>query len=104
MPLRVLRVLRALGGSIPPPLLLRRRAHNTEVGRTTCASRGAAMTTAERRWCWVRAALVMALTMVPYLWCWRHTPPGRQFCWVLYGRDDHAVYMAWMRQAAEGRF
>jgi hypothetical protein len=46
----------------------------------------------------------MALTMVPYLWCWWHTPPGRQFCWVLYGRDDHAVYMAWMRQAAEGRF
>ncbi len=62
------------------------------------------MTGAERRWCWIRAALVMALTTVPYLWCWWHTPPGRQFCWVLYGRDDHAVYMAWMRQAAEGHF
>lgn len=46
----------------------------------------------------------MALTTAPYVWCWWHTPPGRQFCWVLYGRDDHAVYMAWMRQAAEGRF
>jgi hypothetical protein len=45
----------------------------------------------------------MALTTAPYVWCWWHTPPGRQFCWVLYGRDDHAVYMAWMRQAAEGR-
>jgi hypothetical protein len=46
----------------------------------------------------------MALTMVPYFWCWSHTPPGRQFCWVLYGRDDHAVYMAWIRQAADGHF
>ena len=62
------------------------------------------MTTAERRWCWIRATMVMALTTGPYAWCWWHTPPGRQFCWVLYGRDDHAVYMAWMRQAAEGRF
>ena len=62
------------------------------------------MTTAERRWCWVRAALVMALTMVPYLWCWWHTPPGREFGWVLYGRDDHAVYIAWLRQVADGHF
>lgn len=62
------------------------------------------MTTAERRWCWVRAILVVALSTVPYLWCWWHTPPGRRFCWVLYGRDDHAVYMDWMRQAAEGHF
>lgn len=62
------------------------------------------MTAAERRWCWARAALVMALTLAPYLWCWWHTPPGRQFCWVLYGRDDHAVYLAWMRQAADGHF
>src|SRR5947208_13225920 len=62
------------------------------------------MTTAERRWCRVRAVLVMAVTLLPYLWCWWQTPPGRQFSWVLYGRDDHAVYMAWIRQAAEGHF
>jgi hypothetical protein len=62
------------------------------------------MTAAERRWCWTRAALVMALTLVPYLWAWRHTPPGHVFSWVLYGRDDHMVYMAWMRQVADGHF
>jgi hypothetical protein len=62
------------------------------------------MTAAERRWCWIWAAVVMALTTVPYLWCWWQTPPGREFCWVLYGRDDHAVYMAWLRQVADGSF
>ena len=62
------------------------------------------MTAAERRWCWGWAALVMALTTVPYVWAWVQTPPGREFCWVLSGRDDHAVYMAWVRQAAEGSF
>jgi hypothetical protein len=62
------------------------------------------MTAAERRWCWIWAAVVMALTTLPYVWCWWQTPPGREFCWVLYGRDDHAVYMAWLRQVADGSF
>jgi hypothetical protein len=62
------------------------------------------MTAAERRWCWCWAAVVMALTTAPYLWCWWQTPPGREFSWTLYGRDDHAVYMAWLRQVADGHF
>lgn len=58
----------------------------------------------EWRWCLGAAALVMALTCLPYLWLWRMTPPGHTFPGFLVSLADQCVYMAWMKEAAEGHF
>src|SRR5438046_491079 len=62
------------------------------------------VTRREWRWCLGAAAVVMALTCLPYLWLWRMTPPGLQFLGFPVGPDDQCVYLAWMRQAADGHF
>lgn len=54
------------------------------------------------------AALVVGLTVLPYLWAISLTGPGQpwegyQFQGFMWGVDEGNVYMAWIRQAAEGR-
>lgn len=62
------------------------------------------VTRQEWRWCLGAAALVMALTCLPYLWLQSMTPAGMQFLGFPVGPDDQCVYLAWMRQAADGHF
>ncbi len=46
---------------------------------------------------------VMLATCIPYLIVWWPTPQDMVFPWVLFNSDDHGVYFAWMRQAADGQ-
>lgn len=46
---------------------------------------------------------VMLVTCLPYLLVWWYTPLQSIFPWTLFNSDDHGVYFAWMRQAADGR-
>jgi len=57
----------------------------------------------ELRWAMAVAAVVMALTCLPYIFGLFITPPGMQYMGFLGNPDDQNVYMAWMRQAADGR-
>lgn len=50
------------------------------------------------------AAAVMLLTCIPYIVVWFPTPRDAVFPWVLFNSDDHGVYFAWMRQAADGEW
>src|SRR5438445_9695793 len=59
---------------------------------------------AERRWAWRWALLVIAAASLPYLLLLAITPPGRVFWGFVNNPDDHCVYLAWMRQAADGHF
>jgi hypothetical protein len=49
------------------------------------------------------SAAIMLLTCVPYLVAWWYTPLNAVFPWTLFNSDDHGVYFAWMRQAADGK-
>src|SRR5262245_50130784 len=75
-----------------------------ESGDGLLGSAAGAVTRAEWRWCLRAALLVMMLTCLPYLWLWRMTPPGLSFLGFPVGPDDQCVYLAWMRQAADGHF
>src|SRR5712691_6443530 len=59
---------------------------------------------AERRWAWGWALAAMAVASLPYLFLLGVTPPGRVFWGFVNNPDDHCVYLAWMRQAADGHF
>src|SRR5712692_10487328 len=62
------------------------------------------LSAAERRWAWGWALVVMAAASLPYLLLLGITPPGRVFWGFVNNPDDHCVYLAWMRQAADGHF
>ena len=55
------------------------------------------------RWGW--PAFILCLTVFPYLWAYATTPAGFHYSWILppYPEDSFA-YMAWSRQAQEGRW
>ena len=55
---------------------------------------------------WFLAVGVAALLLssLPYLWAWWNTPAGHVYTGLLHNIDDGAVYRAWMRQVADGRF
>jgi hypothetical protein len=46
----------------------------------------------------------MLVASLPYLLLLLITPPGRVFWGFINNPDDHCVYLAWMRQAEQGRF
>ncbi len=59
------------------------------------------------RWVLYVAASVMAVTMIPYLFGYSLTGVERAFGWFSwfgYNLDDSAVYLSWLRQAADGAF
>src|SRR5690242_2391833 len=68
------------------------------------ASSAGAVSRREWRWCLGAAAAVMVLTCLPYWWLGRVTPAGLRFLGFFVGLDDQCVYLAWMKQAAEGHF
>lgn len=57
----------------------------------------------ELTWVLVWAALIMALTCLPYVYA-IHIAEGRTCSGFLWGVDEGNVYLAWMRQAAEGEW
>ena len=58
----------------------------------------------ELRWVLVWAILIVMLASVPYIWGAVITPPGYSFTGLTHNIDDGAVYLSWMRQAADGHF
>lgn len=58
----------------------------------------------ERRWVMAWALLIVVLSSLPYLFGLRITPPGYEFLGLTHNIDDGAVYLSWMRQAADGHF
>ena len=59
---------------------------------------------AERNWVLIWAAVIVLLSSVPYLYGLANTPPGWHFVGLTHNIDDGAVYLSWMRQAADGGF
>lgn len=57
----------------------------------------------ELRWPIAISLLIVALTCLPYLFGWFITPPGYQYSGYLSNTDDQNVYLAYMRQAHDGR-
>lgn len=61
----------------------------------------------DARWAFAVAVGVMAVTMLPYLFgamLIGAAPSRGWFSWLGYNLDDSCVYLAWMRQAADGAF
>jgi len=58
----------------------------------------------ELRWVLIWAVAIVLLASVPYIYGARLTPPGYTFLGLTHNIDDGAVYLSWMRQAADGRF
>ncbi len=52
----------------------------------------------------ILAAIALLCANLPYLLGLLWTPPGATFTGLTYNQDDGAVYLSWIRQAAEGRF
>ena len=63
---------------------------------------GFAVSRPELRWAMAAAAAIVALSCFPYLFGWWLRPGD--FMGHVYNADDPAVHLAWMRQAAEGRW
>lgn len=58
--------------------------------------------TADRK-AWVLIFAVVLFTLLPYLFgAWLSL--GRKYFWINHNIDDNCVYLAWIRQAWEGRF
>ncbi len=73
----------------------------------TPASPGPKPRDRETRWAFGVAIAVMAVTMLPYLFgamLIGAAPARGWFSWLGYNLDDSCVYLAWMRQAADGSF
>lgn len=58
----------------------------------------------ERKWVLAWGAGIALVTSVPYIWGMLITPPDHQFLGLTHNIDDGAVYLSWMRQAADGHF
>ncbi|MCX7800892.1 MAG: hypothetical protein N2109_11185 [Fimbriimonadales bacterium] len=56
-----------------------------------------------RRFAILLSLSAAVLSLLPSLFGWLNAPPGARFVGAAYNLDDHMVYAAWMRQAAEGR-
>ncbi len=50
------------------------------------------------------AIAVMALTVLPYVYAMQLANPGEYFSGFIWGVDDGNVYLAWIRQAATGKW
>ncbi|MHB1460600.1 MAG: hypothetical protein ACYC1M_04885 [Armatimonadota bacterium] len=52
---------------------------------------------------WWPVGLTLLLAAIPYLWGW-FLAVDRHYVWINHNLDDNMVYLAWMRQAADGAF
>jgi hypothetical protein len=58
----------------------------------------------ERRLALLIGVIALCCANLPYLLGWLWTPAGSSFTGLTYNIDDSAVYLSWIRQAAEGNF
>jgi len=58
---------------------------------------------AEKRWALAVATGFMVILSLPYVLAWVSTPADGVFMGHIWNPDDPCVYMAWARQAADGR-
>ena len=58
----------------------------------------------ELRWVLLWAVAVALVSSVPYIFGAAITPKGEHFLGLTHNIDDGAVYLSWMRQAADGHF
>lgn len=58
----------------------------------------------ELRWVVTWAVVIVLFSSLPYIWGLFFTPPGCSFLGLTHNIDDGAVYLSWMRQAADGHF
>lgn len=61
----------------------------------------------DRRWAFLAACAVMAITLLPYLFGYTllgARPALGVFSWFTFNATDNCVYLSWMRQAADGHF
>lgn len=58
----------------------------------------------ERNWVFMWAVAIVLLSSLPYLWGAFLAPKGYHFLGLTHNIDDGAVYLSWMRQAADGHF
>jgi len=59
-------------------------------------------TASDYKWVILATAVIVALTCVPYLFGVSVAPPGYRFLGLTHNIDDGAVYLSWIRQAADG--
>ena len=52
---------------------------------------------------WWPVCAILLLTALPYIWGW-FIAVDRHYVWINRNLDDNMVYLAWMRQAADGSF
>ncbi len=57
-----------------------------------------------RNYAYIASGLAFLIALLPYLYGKLLEPVGQSYLGYQYNTDDHMVYSAWMRQAAEGRF
>jgi len=57
-----------------------------------------------RRFAWIAAIVCGLVSFLPYLYGVLLQPVGQTYLGYQYNTDDHMVYSAWMRQAADGQF
>ncbi|MCE5200638.1 hypothetical protein LLG39_16860 [bacterium] len=62
------------------------------------------VSTSERRWVFAWAVAIVVISSLPYLWGILITPKNYHFLGLTHNIDDGAVYLSWMRQAADGHF
>lgn len=58
----------------------------------------------EFKWAVMWAIIIVLLSSLPYIWGYFITPGGYSFTGLTHNIDDGAVYLSWMRQAADGHF
>ncbi len=58
----------------------------------------------EFKWVLIWAIIIVLLSSLPYIWGYFITPSGYSFTGLTHNIDDGAVYLSWMRQAADGHF
>ena len=58
----------------------------------------------ELRWVLLWAVTIVVLASIPYIFGIAITPQGYHFAGFTHNIDDGAVYLSWMRQAADGNF
>ncbi|MDR3707286.1 MAG: hypothetical protein P4L33_03220 [Capsulimonadaceae bacterium] len=57
----------------------------------------------ERTFVWSLIAITILLSVVPDMYGWAHSSPGRRYVGFSYNVADSSVYMAWAQQVIDGR-
>jgi hypothetical protein len=73
-----------------------------DLGRADLAAEGPGLTNAEKRWAWIFAGIVMAITTIPYFVAYSHSGGAAVFSGSLFGVEDGNSYIAKMLSGSAG--